>query len=111
MKIAILSRKASLYSTRRLMEAGKQRGHEVRVIDTLRCYMNITSRRPQVLLGGDHARIARWRRDRITVRPREGWRPNTMYRVELLPGVSDLRNNRATTGASAAGIWGSVTLE
>lgn len=36
-----------------------------------------------------------WKRNRITVRPREGWRPNTVYRVELLPGVMDLRNNRA----------------
>lgn len=37
----------------------------------------------------------RWRRTRITVRPREGWEPNRVYRVELLPGISDLRNNRA----------------
>jgi hypothetical protein len=36
-----------------------------------------------------------WKRSRITVRPREGWRPSTVYRVELLPGVMDLRNNRA----------------
>jgi hypothetical protein len=44
----------------------------------------------------------RWRRNRITVRPREGWQPNRVYRVELLPGVMDLRNNRATArGASA----------
>ena len=42
----------------------------------------------------------RWRRNRITVRPREGWRPNTVYRVELLPGVSDLRNNRSTDGTT-----------
>lgn len=52
MKIAILSRKPSLYSTRRLKEAGEQRGHEVRVVDYLRCYMNITSHRPQVILQG-----------------------------------------------------------
>lgn len=49
MKIAILSRKPSLYSTRRLREAGEKRGHEVRVIDYLRCYMNITSRKPMVM--------------------------------------------------------------
>ena len=42
----------------------------------------------------------RWRRNRITVRPREGWRPNTVYRVELLPGVTDLRNNRSTEGTT-----------
>ncbi len=40
-----------------------------------------------------------WRRSRITVRPREGWRPNRVYRVELLPGVTDLRNNRTEAGA------------
>jgi hypothetical protein len=39
-----------------------------------------------------------WRRDRITVRPRGGWRPNTVYRVELLPGLADLSNNRLTRG-------------
>jgi len=39
-----------------------------------------------------------WRRSRITVRPREGWQPNRVYRVELLPGVTDLRNNRTEQG-------------
>jgi hypothetical protein len=39
-----------------------------------------------------------WRRSRITVRPSEGWRPNRVYRVELLPGATDLRRNRSTTG-------------
>jgi len=52
MRIAILSRKASLYSTSRIKEAGQQRGHEVRVVDYLRCYMNIASRRSQVLYQG-----------------------------------------------------------
>ncbi len=41
----------------------------------------------------------RWRRDRIAVRPREGWKPNTVYRVELLPGVVDLSSNRSEHGA------------
>lgn len=48
MKIAILSRNSSLYSTKRLVEAGKARGHEIEVIDTLKCYMNITSTKPMV---------------------------------------------------------------
>ncbi len=48
MKIAVLSQKKNLYSTLRLLEAAKQRGHEVRVIDPLRCYMNITSHRPMI---------------------------------------------------------------
>ena len=52
MKIAILSRKSSLYSTARLKQAGEERGHEVRVIDYLRCYMNIASHRPHVLYQG-----------------------------------------------------------
>ncbi|MBO0347927.1 30S ribosomal protein S6--L-glutamate ligase [Phormidium pseudopriestleyi FRX01] len=49
MKIAILSQKASLYSTRRLKEAGEERGHQMKVIDYLRCYMNIASHRPTVV--------------------------------------------------------------
>ncbi len=35
----------------------------------------------------------RWRRTAIEIEPRRGFRPNTTYRVTLLPGVSDLRNN------------------
>ncbi len=52
MKIAILSRKKSLFSTRRLKEAGEQRGHQVSVIDYLRCYMDITSHSPKVIYQG-----------------------------------------------------------
>jgi len=52
MKIGILSRNSKLYSTRRLKEAALARGHEVQVIDYARCYMNITSHRPQVLIAG-----------------------------------------------------------
>jgi ribosomal protein S6--L-glutamate ligase len=40
-KIAILSRNAKLYSTQRLVEAARERGHTVRVLDPLRCYMQI----------------------------------------------------------------------
>lgn len=43
MKLAILSRNSKLYSTRRLVEAARQRGHSVRVLDPLRCYMHITT--------------------------------------------------------------------
>jgi hypothetical protein len=39
-----------------------------------------------------------WKRDRITVEARGGWRPNTVYRIELLPGVADLRGNRSPVG-------------
>lgn len=51
MRIGILSRKQSLYSTRRLLEAARDRGHDARVVDYARCYINITTRRPSVLLG------------------------------------------------------------
>ncbi len=53
MKIAILSRKPSLYSTNRLYQVGKERGHEMHVIDYLRCYMDITSRHPGVIYKGE----------------------------------------------------------
>jgi ribosomal protein S6--L-glutamate ligase len=43
MKIAILSRNARLYSTVRLVEAARARGHSVRVLDPLRCYMRFAA--------------------------------------------------------------------
>ncbi|HSG80434.1 MAG TPA: 30S ribosomal protein S6--L-glutamate ligase [Acidimicrobiia bacterium] len=53
MKIGILSRQRSLYSTRRLVEAAEERGHDVRVVDYLRCYMNIAPGKPRVILVGE----------------------------------------------------------
>lgn len=52
LKIAILSRNTRLYSTRRLVEAGRLRGHEVRVLDPLKCYMDIASLRPAIYYRG-----------------------------------------------------------
>ncbi|NER84030.1 MAG: 30S ribosomal protein S6--L-glutamate ligase [Leptolyngbya sp. SIO1D8] len=52
MRIVILSRDSALYSTHRLKKAGEKRGHDMRVIDPMRCYMDITSHRPQVLYQG-----------------------------------------------------------
>jgi ribosomal protein S6--L-glutamate ligase len=54
MKIAILSRNPRLYSTRRLVEAAEAMGHEVHVLDVLRCYMNITSLKPEVHYKGEN---------------------------------------------------------
>ncbi len=48
LKIAILSRNSRLYSTKRLVEAARLRGHEVEVIDPLMCYMDITSKKPMI---------------------------------------------------------------
>jgi ribosomal protein S6--L-glutamate ligase len=53
MKIAILSRNPKLYSTRRLVEAARARGHSARVIDVLRCYMEITSHKPTIHYKGE----------------------------------------------------------
>lgn len=53
MKILVLSRNAGLYSTAALVTAAKTRGHEVRVVDYLRCYMNITSRKPRIYVDGE----------------------------------------------------------
>ena len=51
MRIAILSRNRSLYSTCSLARAVEARGHELRVIDYLKCHMNIASGRPSIFLG------------------------------------------------------------
>lgn len=53
MKIAILSRNKKLYSTNALYEAGLKRGHDMRVIDYVRCHMEITSMRPSIYLGSE----------------------------------------------------------
>jgi len=53
MKIVVLSRNRNLYSTRRLIEAATDRGHEVKIVDVLRCYMNIVSRKPSVHFEGE----------------------------------------------------------
>lgn len=43
----------------------------------------------------------KWKRNAIAVEPREGWQPNRVYRVELLPGIFDLRRNRLDSGTVA----------
>ncbi len=48
MKIAMLARNPNLYSHKRLKEAAEERGHELQIINTLRCYMNIVSQRPEI---------------------------------------------------------------
>lgn len=53
MKIMMLARNAELYSHERLIKAAQERGHEIDVFDTLRCYMNITSHRPELYYGGE----------------------------------------------------------
>ncbi|MBN2664196.1 MAG: 30S ribosomal protein S6--L-glutamate ligase [Bacteroidales bacterium] len=52
MKIAILSRNTKLYSTRRLVEAAKQKGHDVIVVDHLKCMIELEKRKPRVFYNG-----------------------------------------------------------
>jgi len=52
MKLALMCRNADLYSHRRIVETAEQRGHEIDVINHLRCYVNITSHRPQIHFQG-----------------------------------------------------------
>ncbi len=53
MKIALLTRNPKLYSHQRIMEEATVRGHEIVPIDYLRCYMNITSRKPDLYYMGE----------------------------------------------------------
>ncbi len=53
MKIAILSRNRQLYSTQRLVAAANEREHEVRVFDTLKCYMDIATAKPGIYYRGE----------------------------------------------------------
>ena len=52
MKIAILSQDPAFYSTRRLKEAGTAQGHQMQVIDHLRCYISITSQKSSIIYNG-----------------------------------------------------------
>jgi len=52
MKIAILSRNKNLYSTRRLIEAGLKRGHEIVLLDHMKCVLVIEQGRPHIYFNG-----------------------------------------------------------
>ena len=53
MKIALISRGPKLYSTQRLLNAAKDRGHDIQLINPLRCYMNIASDQPAIHYRGE----------------------------------------------------------
>jgi ribosomal protein S6--L-glutamate ligase len=53
MNIAILSRDPKLYSTKRLVEAGEKRGHNVRVLDHLKCNLVIEKKNPKIIYNGE----------------------------------------------------------
>jgi ribosomal protein S6--L-glutamate ligase len=52
MKLAILSRGKTIYSTQRLIEAAEKRGHEVLVLDHMKCVLGIEQGRPHIYYGG-----------------------------------------------------------
>ncbi len=54
MKIAVLSRNPKLYSTQRLIEAGTERGHEMMVVDHLKCNIEIERRSPKIFYKGNY---------------------------------------------------------
>ena len=52
MKIVILSRNGKLYSTKRLVEAGEKRGHEMVIVDHLACSIEIEKKTPKIYYKG-----------------------------------------------------------
>ena len=52
MKLAILSRGKNIYSTKRLVEAAENRGHEVLQLDHMKCVLGIEKSRPHIYYGG-----------------------------------------------------------
>lgn len=53
MKIGMLAQNPNLYSHQRLVEAAEQRGHEIRIINTLRTIINTASFKPSVYYEGE----------------------------------------------------------
>ncbi|MCC6600469.1 MAG: 30S ribosomal protein S6--L-glutamate ligase [Crocinitomicaceae bacterium] len=53
MNLIILSRDTKLYSTKRLVEAGEKRGHQVRVLDHLKCNLVIEKKNPKIIYNGE----------------------------------------------------------
>lgn len=54
MNIKVLSRNKNLYSTKRLVEAGEKRGHQVEIIDHLKCNITIEKRKPRIYYKGEY---------------------------------------------------------
>lgn len=52
MNILVLSRNSKLYSTRRIVEAGKARGHDITVVDHMKCDLVIDRKDPHVMRAG-----------------------------------------------------------
>lgn len=97
MKLIILSRDPKLYSTRRLAAAAERRGHVVRVIDPLRCYMNIAADQPSIhykgkVLGPVDAVVPR-------IAPAHTFYGTAVVRQFEIMGVHCLNGSAAITGS------------
>ncbi|MDH3730209.1 MAG: 30S ribosomal protein S6--L-glutamate ligase [Acidimicrobiia bacterium] len=106
MDIGILSRRSSLYSTSRLRQAAQERGHDVRIVNFLRCYMNITSGEPHVAYVGEYL-------DFDAVIPRVG-ASYTFYGTAIvrqfeLMGVYSV-NNSAAMARARDKLWSTQVL-
>jgi len=104
--IGILSRRSSLYSTSRLRQAAQERGHDVRIVNFLRCYMNITSGEPHVAYVGEYL-------DFDAVIPRVG-ASYTFYGTAIvrqfeLMGVYSV-NNSAAMARARDKLWSTQVL-
>ena len=53
MKIAMLARNPNLYSHQRLQQAAEDRGHQLDILNTLRCTVHIASHKPEVFYNGE----------------------------------------------------------
>jgi len=52
MKIVILSQNPNLYSTKRLVEAGEKKGHEMLIVDHSKCNLVIERKKPTIIYKG-----------------------------------------------------------
>ena len=91
MKLAILSRNSKLYSTRRLVEAARERGHSVRVLDPLRCYMRISTEGFEMhykgaQIAGYHAVVPRVGASVTVTDPIDGARAGRI--VQIYPAIT-----------------------
>lgn len=93
MKLAILSQDAGLYSTSRLKTAAEERGHQVKVVDYMRCYINVSSDSPCVMYAGKRLE------DYDAIIPRIG-ASNTFYGTAIVRQF-ELMNVLSANGSQA----------
>ena len=100
MRIAILSRKATLYSTSRLIEACRQRGADVTVLDPLQCVVKVSKKRRAFLL----------------LRTFSGWKSFFATRIDVATGkphnfIADALGTSWFAGLTAPNCAGTSALQ